>query len=517
MSDSVTVPGPHGSPAVDQTFGNLNNLSIANQIATAIAAASALGGLNTTVPGPGQTVPNPPSNTVTGGVNELVITAGGSYHIPAGSPGAPDYVVVLDNTAPVTIFGSPNTSVWGGGSQVTIVDAATVTLSEGAGNAVVMVSGAGDLLAGNNLNDTLTAAGNTESIAGGTGTNLLIASGANDTISAQGMNDTLVGGAGAATFQIGSVASNEAVLAGLGAIAITDAGTSDTIHGDGGQLNVTTSGAQASVVGSTVPTQSGGLNVTDVGIADTIVGGLGATAVSLAGSDALVAGGLGALFVTDNGSSDTIAAGGGFASVNAPNGSFVRGGAGLLNFVGGAGPSTIVGGSGNATVFGGTGATSLAGGAGGAVTYVNTTGGSTFYTGGNGNETLDASLSKAGNLILGGHDTAGQSLLIGGAGNDAILAGAGAATLVGGGGANFFDFFSSLGGPAANDVISDFSAIDNVMLVNYAPGQAATAIAGATTAGGSTTITLSDNTRITFTGVTSSAALTGHIQQASTG
>lgn len=182
---SVTVPGPHGSPAVDQTFNNFNNLSIANQIATAIAAASTLGGLNITVPGPGQTVPPPPSNTVTGGVNELVITAGGSYHIPPGSPGAPDFVVVLDNTAPVTIFGSPNTSVWGGGSQVTIVDAAMTTLSEGAGNAVATLSGAGDVLAGNDQKDTVTAAGNAESLAGGAGTNLLIASGANDTISAE--------------------------------------------------------------------------------------------------------------------------------------------------------------------------------------------------------------------------------------------------------------------------------------------------------------------------------------------
>jgi len=50
-----------------------------------------------------------------------------------------------------------------------------------------------------------------------------------------------------------------------------------------------------------------------------------------------------------------------------------------------------------------------------------------------------------------------------------------------------------------------------VVLGNYGAGAADAAIAGATTAGGSTTITLSDNTKITFTGVTSSAALNGHI------
>ena len=105
-------------------------------------------------------------------------------------------------------------------------------------------------------------------------------------------------------------------------------------------------------------------------------------------------------------------------------------------------------------------------------------------------------------------------MIKGGVGDDAIIAGTGAATLVGGGGADFFDFFASLGGPSVNVVIGDFSAIDNVMLVNYAGGEGANAIAAATTSGGSTTITLSDNTKITFTGVTNAGALSGHIQQA---
>ena len=43
------------------------------------------------------------------------------------------------------------------------------------------------------------------------------------------------------------------------------------------------------------------------------------------------------------------------------------------------------------------------------------------------------------------------------------------------------------------------------------PGGLATLPVGATTAAGSTSITLSDNTKITFTGVTNSGALTNHI------
>ena len=509
MSELVTVPGPHGT-TVNQTFSNFNNNAIALQIANAIAAASTLGALSITTVSGGPTVPNPPSNTVTGAVNELVITAGGVYSIPAGSKGAPDYAVVLNNTAPVTIFGSPNTSVWGGASQVTIVDAAITTLSEGAGNVAATLTGAGEVLAGNNQSDTLTAAGKAETISAGAGANLLIASGANDTISAQGTNDTLVGGSGGATFQIASVASGEAVFAGTGAVSVTDAGMNDTIQGGGGQLNVTTSGSNASVVGATVPTQSGGFNVTDIGIANTIVGGLGATAVSLAGSDALVTGGLGALFVMTTAAATPSLQVRASALSMRPNGSFVRGGAGLLNFVGGTGPSTLIGGSGNATVFGGSGVTLVVGGAGGAVTYANTTSGGLFYEGLSGNETIDASLSKGNSSMWGGSDPTGHNLLIGGTGIDFISAGAGADTLAGGGGVGWFSFFKAVVGPSANDVVSNFSSLDHLVLVGYGPGADVAAIAGATTANGSTTITLSDNTKITFTGMSNPGALIGH-------
>jgi Ca2+-binding RTX toxin-like protein len=150
------------------------------------------------------------------------------------------------------------------------------------------------------------------------------------------------------------------------------------------------------------------------------------------------------------------------------------------------------------------------GSAGGNMMYVNTTSGGLLYGAGSGFETVDASLSKGSNTISAGADRAGGDLLVGGAGNDFINANAGSDTLIGGGGANAFGFFSANGGPSAK-VIGDFSGLDTVYLQGYGADAAATAIAGATTAGGSTTITLSDNTKITFTGVTSSAALTGHI------
>ena len=72
--------------------------------------------------------------------------------------------------------------------------------------------------------------------------------------------------------------------------------------------------------------------------------------------------------------------------------------------------------------------------------YSNITDGNVSYTAGRGNETIDASLSGGHGLYVGGLDTAGQNLMMAGAGADTLDAGTGAATLFGGGGADVFDF-----------------------------------------------------------------------------
>jgi Ca2+-binding RTX toxin-like protein len=330
-------------------------------------------------------------------------------------------------------------------------------------------------------------------------------------------NLSIMGGAGVHTIidpaiitlsdnAIGNVTltnAGDTVAAGDGAATVNATGNNDGVLGGGGKLTASVSGTGSEVVGGT-----GALTAVVSGTFDTIFGGAGATAVTLSGSSNVVVGNVAGLSVLDNGTGDTIDAGVSFTTVTAPGGAFVRGGSGPLNFVGGTGPSTIVGGSGGATVFGGIGFTSIVGSAGGATTYVNTTSGGLTYVAGAGNETVDASLAKTGNWLQGG---TGQNLLIGGAGADGLAAGSGIGTLVGGGGANVFYFFKAQGGPAAQDVISDFSAIDHVALVNYSPGEPAAAIAGATTSGGSTTITLSDNTKITFTGVTNVASIADRI------
>jgi Ca2+-binding RTX toxin-like protein len=501
---SITVPGGGGSQ-ISESFDNPTNAALAQQIANAIAAASNAGTLNVTTAS-STSVPPPPSNP--GGVNELIINTGGSYTVPGStSPNAPPWVVILDSAAPVTVHGSPNTSVWGGLNTDTIViDPSAIVLSESAGNAAVTVTGTGDVVAGNNHNDTLTAAGNAQSIAGGTGSNLFFSLGSNDTISAAGHGDTLVGGAFSSTFTIASTATGELVGGGLGALSVTDAGTNDTIAGGLGNLNVTTSGSGGLVAG-----QLGGVKAVDSGASDTIVSGIGTLGATLMGSDAHVAGGSSALTVLDAGKGDTIVAGAGTASISAPTtGAFVQGGTGLLTFVGGTGNSTVFGGSGDESIFGGTGATSLFGASGGAMTYVNTTAGGMRYEAGSGSQTIDASLSKGVDDLF-GFASSGNNSLVGGAGNDKLTAGSGSDTLVGGGGANEFDFWAINGNPNSHNVITDFSFIDFVVLAGYGAGAPAAAIAGATVSNGATTLTLADNTKITFIGVTNPQALTGHV------
>jgi Ca2+-binding RTX toxin-like protein len=109
------------------------------------------------------------------------------------------------------------------------------------------------------------------------------------------------------------------------------------------------------------------------------------------------------------------------------------------------------------------------------------------------------------------YSTAGNSL-VGGSGSDVLVAGLGADTFTGGAGHNAFIFISSiLGNVTQTDVITDFLASSNNALV--LSGGISTVSASVTGSGSSafTTLTLSDNTKITFLGVSSASQLTGHI------
>jgi serralysin len=180
------------------------------------------------------------------------------------------------------------------------------------------------------------------------------------------------------------------------------------------------------------------------------------------------------------------------------------------SLVASGGSGALVVGATNASVTGGAGGTTLFGAAGGMLTYGNTGGaGSLEYGAEAGSETLNASASNTNNLIYAGGNAANQDLLVAGSGNDVLVAGQGSSTLTGGAGNNMFDFFCGADGGHAS--ITDFTSQDVVNLSGYGAGAALAAQQSAVVAGGNPTITLIDNTQITFLGVSSAVALSGHI------
>jgi Ca2+-binding RTX toxin-like protein len=615
---SVTVPGlgPTGFDvgAVKEVFGNTNSFLLAQQISDAIqAVADSSNTVNVVEPGIEGEIPDPPS-TGPGDINELVISAGGEYTIPAGDESDADYVVVINTTDDVTIHGGPNNTIWGGGGLVSVDGGSMITFAEGdVATATLTVDGG--VVAGNNSNDTLSETGVNDTIFAGTGDNVL---------SAGGIGDLIVGNTGTNTISVSGSANT--VMAGAGVAEVTVDGSLAQIFGGSGQMSVTTSGTANSVFGGTGNTtilggdtngtyfmgsageqefvNSGGSGVVFAGAGsstvygsfgeasgsdqvfggsgdlqlvtgssnDTVFAGSGAATLygSFGGSvgNDIIFGGSGDLLIVTGSSNDTVFGGtsanqavyGGFdpAAANNGNSAIFSGPHGMVidtagssdTIHAGSGNDTMwigtgtnagsdliyggtgnlraqfVGGAGSATVIGGTGNTTMYGAAGSNITFQGTQTGVTMMTFGapgaaEGAATLNAGGSTTNNVLSA---FSGSVSVVGGFGNDQIIAGAtdkgtvtGATTMTGGAGSNVFVF--QHGSVDGKDIITDFTASSGnaVALVNYdalvggGPGSAANAaLAGATTSGGNTNITLHDGTRITFDNTTV-AQLHGHI------
>jgi Ca2+-binding RTX toxin-like protein len=170
----------------------------------------------------------------------------------------------------------------------------------------------------------------------------------------------------------------------------------------------------------------------------------------------------------------------------------VFGGSGALTFVAGSGAASVIAGTGQATLFGGSGSyTYLAGGPSSA--------GALFVAGG-GNETLNAAGSTAGNIMFAGTAGIGSNdSLVGGSGNDTFVGGTGQTTMTGGAGTDYFVFNKATGG--GTTTINDFTSKETLGIFGY--GSTASAIVSASSvSGGNTTISLSNNTKITLVGFT---------------
>ena len=187
-----------------------------------------------------------------------------------------------------------------------------------------------------------------------------------------------------------------------------------------------------------------------------------------------------------------------------------------LTYIGGSGSATILSGTGSYVINAGTGGGLFAGGQAGHNVIAGGTGtaGSTIFGGGDGdlllargsgvtmlvagsgNETLSGADSSANNIFF---STVGSASMTGGAGNDTFFLGSGSTTVDGGGGSDVFAISSGQAG--GHVTINNFNSNEKVQLQGYSAGEASTDLANQQAAGGSTMITLTDHTTITFVGV----------------
>jgi Ca2+-binding RTX toxin-like protein len=461
MAATVSVPSANGQIITyTNVFNTPQNLALAQQIEQALFAALAGDPLNAQIYSPPTTPPAIPTD-----VNELVVPvslSGGTVFTPAG------YTFVADSTGggSFTVVGAQN--FIGGNGNITVWDTVGVpsvgggldTITAGDGNDLFgLTAGTTYDAAGGNGNDTYVAAGS-GTVAGGTGSNLFFVDGGSNLVLSFG-HDEIIAAGGAST--IATHGSGDVIFGGSGDMDVFGTGATNLTVGGSITGPETIFGAQSGIYffGS-----STNLFIGNPSTDSTIVG-----STSSSGSQTVFGGASSHELIFNNSSSLL----------------FVSGSNDSTTIVGGSSPSTLFGSAGSSITFF---STSSAGGA--------------LFGAGIGNETLNASGSSANVNLFGGNDPTGGDKLIGGAGNDTLTAGSGGDTMTGGKGDNVFAFFD--GSAGGHDLITDFGTTgssDKVLLANYGltgPGFA-NVLATATTSNGGATISLPDNTKITFEGV----------------
>ncbi len=439
---TVTVTGANNHVLTVQLNG-VTNLTVAQQFAAIINDAAAHNTLSAYNAGPGVAAPTMPASNLG---EAVVLSAQSNVQLPDG------YVFLTNVAAGATTVTGANS-----GFNGVLSSTQGMTLDAGAANGLFVAGG------GANTFNGVTAAGAN----GGLGSYFVATGDGADTINAGVGNDTVDAGAGANVVNLGSGTSvvlsesNDQVNAGSGTGFVFLEGNNATVAGSTGSLMVAATGAFEQVgLGA-----GGG----------TIFGGTQGV-YSLAGSAAVV-GSDGSNTVSVNQAAATVFAGSGNDTVFGPTGH------GSLTFIGGAGSSVVNGGTNGATLFGADGGTITLSGSGANMVGVGT------------GATVDARMTSGGNVFFGG-DAA--NTVLGGTGADVFVLGKGATSLTGGAtGANVFDFVASATG-GATDVISDFKAADKLALSGYTANTAQDVLKSATVSGGSTTVTLSDQTKIVF-------------------
>jgi Ca2+-binding RTX toxin-like protein len=453
---------------VTVSAGTGDVLGIAQIISNTLGLLSTGGGLMVDTVASGGTAGAAPNGT-----SELIVGGSGGF---TSVPGGWDFIVDASSGATSIVAGSGTEVIGGSAGGAYFVGGNSTIAATGGDNILVATSlpgGSTYLLSGTPTgNDTMNGFG-TGTIAGGTGANLMFQTGGG-VVSSQG-NDTIVASGGSSSV----TASGSALIFGdFGSVA-------------GSQLALSITGAN-----------------------DTVSTGISSSDVTLQGSGALVFGSVGtpagALNVLDEGSNDTVSGLNSPTTITAGTGSqglWAFGGAGGLTFVGGSALATVVSGSGPASVVAGTGGVVMASNSDD--TVVGSTGASTLFGSANhtlsysgsgaleyvaldGNETLGAAGSTGNNVLFASTVSSANDLIISGTGADTFVAGGGADTLAGGGGSNTYYFLEKYT-TGQTDFITDLTSNDQVNLIGYDSTKSSVS-----SENGSTTLTLSDNTKITF-------------------
>jgi Ca2+-binding RTX toxin-like protein len=449
---TVTISGANGQTVSLNLSGSSTGqaTTLLQQFSTALSSNSNLSSQTYT---PGSTLP-----ALTGSqVGLLNISSSTTPSGPVTLPSSYGYVLDQSNS-PLAITASGAASLvseYGGLTFTGASNAMTNIVAAGGDNSITLPSNTSSTpftaVLGTG-NDSVYAAGNGTINVGG-GTNVVSLGGAASTSSvlwAAGTGDALTLGAGAAT--VGETGSNGLAVAGAGAMVFADGGYGNTVNG--------ALATSQTVLGGANGLYTLGASSTSTSV---VVGNLGAETIN-AGSGSAV----------DFAQSAT-------QTVNVQNAS--------LEFIGGTGADTLMGGAGKATVIGAsTGTVDFQGTSTGSGALLVASSGSTGTISDLGSSGNDSLFAGAGNGVVQAAST----------GNDTVFGGTGASTMVGGAGHDVYAFFKGVAGGSAT--IEGFKSTDSVLLSGYGSTAAATAFAGETVSGGSTIVTLADNTKITFLG-----------------
>jgi Ca2+-binding RTX toxin-like protein len=489
-----------------------------------------------------------PSITVLGGGSQLTLNDPGEVVVGDFNSVTSGSADVLNLTAADTgakaVGNNGNDTLSAAGGTQTITSGTGTNLLTATGNLDAIISnGAGDIVNADGTNGFVSVAGAGSKVFAGAAATTMLGGGKGDVyflgsagkqefLNTGGSGTVFGGNSGLATVfgSFGVTPGADLVIGGTGDLILATGGSNDTVLGSGA---TTVFGSFGGTTGNDVIFGGNGAMEVATGASnDTIFAGTAAGQTVFGGFDSVAAndgnsiihGGANALEVATGGSSDTVYAGTGNDTVFIGTGSTA--GSNVI-YGGGAGSGVrvqFVGGAGAATVFGGAGSSTMFGTAGSNMTYIGTQTGVQMDAVGpiGSGDTLNASASTTNNFL---DAESGTVSLVGGSGDDTIVGGVtdslvnvgNVTTLTGGLGNNLF--FFAVGQVNGTDVITDFTASsgNNFVMAGYdsltgggADSAAKAAVAGAQFAGGNTTITLQDGTKVTFDNTTV-AQLSSHI------